>query len=67
MQNDVLSAYTGQTMQVLCEVCKEGFCEGFNTHYIRVRYPSETDDRNRIVAVRSLGHKNGIIISKKID
>jgi threonylcarbamoyladenosine tRNA methylthiotransferase MtaB len=67
VQNDVLSAYTGQTMQVLCEVCKEGFCEGYNTHYIRVRYPSETDDRNRIVAVRSLGHKNGIIISKKIN
>lgn len=67
VQNDALSAYIGKPMQVLCETCEGGLCEGFSEHYIRVRYPSSGDEGNRIVAVKAVGHENGVITGAKIS
>lgn len=67
VQNSVLSEFIGTSMQVLCEKYENGFCEGFSENYIKVRFPSDTDDRNRIVTVAACSCEDGIITGEKID
>ncbi|MPN61914.1 hypothetical protein SDC9_209660 [bioreactor metagenome] len=54
-------------MQILCEKYENGFCEGFSENYIKVRFPSDTDERNRIVTVTACRCEDGIITGAKID
>ena len=68
VSRDVLSSFVGSQLEVLAEYINErGLCEGYSENYLRVNFPGEDRDINRIVKVRVTALEDGMLLGEKVS
>ena len=68
VSRDVLSSFVGSQLEVLSEYVNErGLCEGYSENYLRVNFPGEDRDINRIVKVRVTALEDGMLLGEKVS
>lgn len=66
MTQAYLISQQGSIQSVLAEQAEGGFAEGYTGSYIRARFPGGEADAGKIVRVRLLAAKNGVMTAERI-